>query len=154
MPRDLTNLAASVRARLINRAKQDGQTFQSVLNRYAIERLLFRLAASPYADRFVLKGAQLFRLWFAAPHRTTKDLDLAGYGIGEGDELAATMRAICAAGVASDGLVFDPASVRVEPIRVEQEYHGSRVHLRCRLEQARLAVVDACDASARAVGWS
>lgn len=140
MARDLTNLAASVRARLLNRAKQDGQTFQSVLNRYAIERLLSRLAASPYAEQFVLKGAQLFRLWFATPHRTTKDLDLAGYGVGEGEMLAAMMQAICTAEVEPDGLIFDPATVRVEPIRVEQEYHGSRVHLRCRLEQARLDV--------------
>ena len=140
MPHDLTNLAASVRARLLNRAKQDGQTFQSVLNRYAIERLLFRLAVSPHAEHFVLKGAQLFRLWLATPHRTTKDLDLAGYGVGEGDALAAMMQAICTAEVEADGLVFDPATVRVEPIRVEQEYHGSRVHLRCRLEQARIDV--------------
>lgn len=138
MRRPVTNLAASVRARLLNRARSDGQTFQAVLMRFAIERLLYRLASSPYADQFVLKGAQLFRLWFDTPHRTTKDLDLAGYGVADQEELARIFQEVCTAEVEPDGVVYHMDSVRVEPIRVEQEYHGNRVHLNCRLEQAKL----------------
>lgn len=138
--RPLSNLPASVRARLLNLSKAESQTFQSVLTRYAIERLLYRLAVSPHADHFVLKGAQLFRLWFDTPHRTTRDLDLAGYGLASDEELVAIFRDLCDAEVEPDGMTFDPRSVRVEAIRAEQEYQGQRVVLQARLEQARIQV--------------
>ena len=59
------NLAASVRARLLNRARETRQDFNLILIRYALERLLYRLSISPHADQFLLKGALLFDLWFA-----------------------------------------------------------------------------------------
>ena len=59
MAKEPRNLGASIRARLLQVAKQKNQTFDLVLTRYALERLLFRLATSAHADRFVLKGAML-----------------------------------------------------------------------------------------------
>ena len=53
------NVAASVRQRLLNRARERGEDFQLVLTRYAVERFLYRLSRSPYAGQFVLKGATL-----------------------------------------------------------------------------------------------
>jgi len=50
-PRDMF---ASVRARLMNVAKQNGEAFDLVLVRFAIERLLYRLSQSKYRDRFVV----------------------------------------------------------------------------------------------------
>jgi len=73
-PRDL---AASVRQRLLNRAKERGDDFQLVLTWYGIERLLYRLSASPHADAFILKGAMLFSLWSGEAHRPTRDLGAA-----------------------------------------------------------------------------
>ncbi|MCG5513630.1 nucleotidyl transferase AbiEii/AbiGii toxin family protein [Ectothiorhodospira shaposhnikovii] len=67
------NIAASVRARLLNRARETRQDFNLVLTRYALERLLYRLSVSPHADQFLLKGALLFDLWFDIPHRPTRD---------------------------------------------------------------------------------
>ena len=55
------DIGASVRARLLQRAKKQGEDFQLVLTRYANERLLYRLAQSSYATSFVLKGAALFK---------------------------------------------------------------------------------------------
>lgn len=72
----------------------------------------------------MLKGAQHSRLWFDTPHRTTKDPDLAGYGLGSPEELGDLFRELCDAAVEPDGLTFDPHSVRVEPIREEQEHQG------------------------------
>ena len=60
------NLAASVRARLLNLAKSRGDEFQYVLTRYDLERWLYRLSRSPYHDCFVLKGAMLFEVWGGA----------------------------------------------------------------------------------------
>lgn len=44
------------------------------------ERLLYRLATSPQASRFVLKGAALSTVWTGQPHRPTRDLGLLGFG--------------------------------------------------------------------------
>ena len=41
-----------------------GQTFDLVLTRYALERLLYRLGRSSVSHRFVLKGAMLVMTWF------------------------------------------------------------------------------------------
>ena len=62
------NTAASVRARLLTRARETRQDFNLVLTRYALERLLYRLSVSPHADQFLLKGALLFDLWFDMHH--------------------------------------------------------------------------------------
>ena len=88
------NIAASVRARLTSRAKARKENVQLVLLRYAIERLLYRLSRSQYADRFILKGAMLFNLWAEAPYRATGDLDLLGYGDGAADRLVDIFQAI------------------------------------------------------------
>jgi len=58
------DLAASVRARLLNFAKAEGSDFNQILIRYALERILYRLTQSTHADRFLLKGALLFALWY------------------------------------------------------------------------------------------
>ena len=62
MTEGIKDVGASVRARLLSIARQREQTFDLVLTRYAIERLLYRLAQSPHAHRFVLKGALLLTM--------------------------------------------------------------------------------------------
>ena len=74
------NRAASVRERLHNVAKATASDFNQVLVRFALERFLYRLGSSAHADRFVLKGALLFALWYDLPHRPTRDADLLGFG--------------------------------------------------------------------------
>ena len=69
------DLAASVRARLLNVAKAQGIDFNQVLVRFALERILYRLSQSAHANHFLLKGALLFTLWSDIPHRTTRDAD-------------------------------------------------------------------------------
>ena len=53
------NIGASVRARLLNLAKETSQPHELLLTRYALERLLYRLSTTKHRDRFVLKGAML-----------------------------------------------------------------------------------------------
>lgn len=53
----MNNVAASVRARLLNVAKAQGVDFNQVLVRFALERILYRLSQSEHADHFLLKGA-------------------------------------------------------------------------------------------------
>jgi predicted nucleotidyltransferase component of viral defense system len=140
LTREPRDLAASVRERLLRRAKENGEDFQLILQRYAIERLLFRLSQSPYHGRFVLKGAMLYVVWGGEAYRPTRDLDLLGYSPAEVGAVAACFRALCSIGVAADGLVFLAESVRAEEIREQAEYGGIRVRLEARLGVARIDV--------------
>jgi len=72
------DLAASVRQRLLNRAHAQKQPFQELLQYYAMERFLYRLAQSRHADKFILKGALLLAAWQAPLSRSTMDIDLLG----------------------------------------------------------------------------
>ena len=106
MSRPITNVGASVRARLLNISRSRGQDFQFTLQRYVAERFVYRLGVSTYRERFILKGAMLFVLWDEAIHRPTRDLDLAGYWADDADSLTAVFREICSIPDPSDGLVF------------------------------------------------
>lgn len=130
------NLAASVRARLLNVAKAQESDFNQVLVRFALERILYRLTQSKYADRFLLKGALLFTLWYDMPHRATRDADLLGFGASDLESVAQVFREIASVAV-DDGIVFDPASVTVEEIRKEAGYGGVRVVISGELAKAR-----------------
>jgi predicted nucleotidyltransferase component of viral defense system len=130
------NVAASVRARLLNVAKAQGIDFNQVLVRFALERILYRMSQSQHADRFLLKGALLFTLWYDMPHRATRDADLLGFGASGLASVAETFRDIAAVAV-DDGIAFDPASVTVEEIRKEAGYGGVRVIIAGELAKAR-----------------
>lgn len=134
------NIAASVRARLLAGAQERKEGFTLTLQRYAAERFLYRLGASQYRERFVLKGAMLFALWGASFYRATRDVDLAGYTENDAGKLISIAQDICAVACPEDGLSFLPASVRAESIRDESEYHGFRVRLEATLEAARITV--------------
>ena len=130
------NVAASVRARLLNVAKAQGVDFNQVLVRFALERVLYRMTQSRHADSFLLKGALLFTLWYNMPHRATRDADLLGFGASDLDSVAKVFRDIAAVAV-DDGIKFDPASVAVEEIRKEAGYGGVRVIIAGDLARAR-----------------
>jgi hypothetical protein len=130
------NRAASIRQRLLNRARQEQETFDAVLNRFGRERLLYRIGISEYRDRFLLKGAMLFALWYDMPHRPTRDMDLLGFGPGELFVLERVFREIAQQPV-DDGLTFSETVTAAE-IRKEANYAGARVTLLATLEQARI----------------
>jgi len=75
-----TNLAASVRQRLLNLSKEKGEDFTLTLVRYAAERFLYRLSRSPHAEHFILKGALLLATHLDRPYRPTQDIDFLEYG--------------------------------------------------------------------------
>jgi predicted nucleotidyltransferase component of viral defense system len=134
-----SNLPASILARLLTLAKQRGDDYSLLLNRFAMERLLWRLSKSAHADRFLLKGALLFTLWYGDPHRPTRDADLLGFGPMEQANLIATFREIAAMDE-GDGIVFDPESVKADAIREDNTYGGTRIHLLARIASAWCAL--------------
>lgn len=132
------DLAASVRRRLLDRARERAEDYQLVLVYYAVERFLYRVSRSPHADRFILKGAMLFSAWEEAPHRPTRDLDLLGYGEEAVSSVEQVVADIVRTDVEPDGLEFEEGSIRGEEIREEQEYRGVRVRLTAHLAGARI----------------
>jgi Nucleotidyl transferase AbiEii toxin, Type IV TA system len=138
MTRRPSDIAASVYNRLLQRSRDRGEDFQLTLQRYAVERLLYRLQQSPYHGRFILKGAMLYLTWGAEAYRPTRDLDLLGYGPDETEPVAACFRTVCSTAVTDDGLRFLSESVRAEEIRETGEYGGIRVRIEALLATARV----------------
>jgi len=139
--RPIKDVAASVKQRLLNVARERGDDFNLLLTRYVLERFLYRLTESQYAGDFVVKGATLFTLWSAAPHRSTRDVDLLGFGSPDLARLQSVFAVVGATPVSvDDGVVFDSKSVRARPIREQAIYDGIRIELRARLGTARVLV--------------
>lgn len=138
MAREIRNVGASVRARLLDRARAEKTDFHILLTRYALERLLYRLSVSDQRERFVLKGAMLFATWRDDPFRPTRDLDLLGHGDADPAAVAESVRAICSVAVPDDGVVFDVEHIEAAAIRDEADYAGVRVRTSATIAGARL----------------
>lgn len=137
MTRDVT---ASIKARLLNRARQEDGEFELFLVRYACERFLYRLGVSPLRERCILKGAGLLTVWMHDPYRATRDVDLLASGASDEASIREIVKTVCAMPCPEDGLVFDLESLSILPIRSEEEYQGQRALLRARLGKARIRV--------------
>lgn len=140
MRKPLKNVGASVRARLLNLAKERNEPFDLLLTQYALERLLHRLSISKYKDKFVLKGAMLLRHWLDDPHRPTRDLDLLGFGesdpqlnLGFFKEIFETQ--------AGDGATFDTGTLEVDTVRDDSGYGGLRLKGYATIDGARVRIV-------------
>ncbi len=140
MPDVKRNMGASVRARLLNLARERKQPHELLLTRYALERLLYRLSTTKHRDRFVLKGAMLMTTWFDEPFRPTRDLDLLGSGNSDPQAMLAVFREICALEM-NDGVVFDVEGLSVDLIREELEYGGLRSKTNATIDNARVRIV-------------
>ena len=134
--KNIQNISASILQRLKNYAGEHQEEYGLTLTRYAIERFLYRLSQSNYAGQFVLKGAQLFRLWTDSSFRPTRDLDLLRYGSPDMAELEAIFRNICEMAIdVPDGIMYLPKTVRGQVIREENEYDGVRIRFEYRIDK-------------------
>ncbi|MCA0002745.1 nucleotidyl transferase AbiEii/AbiGii toxin family protein [Mesorhizobium sp. B292B1B] len=129
MAKVLKNPAASIRDRLLQHSRQQGDDYQRILTRYAIERLLFRLSMTEASERYVLKGAMLFVTWPEYVFRPTGDLDLLGQGDPDPGAIHDLFTRICQVEAPDEGIVFDAASLTVDPVR-EGKYQGVRLNLK------------------------
>lgn len=134
------NLTESVKSRLHSIAIARHEDFNLTLIRYGVERLLYRLSKSDYKDQFLLKGAMLFMLWDALPHRPTKDLDLLGFVPAEKKILVGIFREIVGAEVEPDGLAFDRENIIPTEILENNRYGGTRIKLIAWLGNARIPI--------------
>jgi len=122
----------------LNIARAGGSDLDLLLRRFGVERLLFRISQSEFADAFVLKGAMLFIVWGESLPRPTRDVDLLAFGPSGIGAVAARFREIREVDVIPDGLEFDATMLSVEPIREDNDYGGLRVAVVARLGSAAL----------------
>ena len=122
--------ADSVKARLKKFAIESGCTFQEALTYYGLERAIYRISISKYAEHFVLKGGIFLYAVFERNYkRATTDVDLLARRISNsGEKMKSIFQNIFSKHI-DDALVFDTDSVIVEDITEFKEYHGLRVSI-------------------------
>ncbi len=131
--------AESIRHRLRKELRARGEDVGLGLQRYAMERFLYRLGRSKHRERFVLKGAALFAIW-GTTYRPTRDLDFTGYGDPDPKAVIGAIREVCQGPDDVDLLKFDTDGITAEPIRDGSEYHGLRIKLRALLGESDIAL--------------
>lgn len=133
--KQLNNMAASVRQRLLDKARKEHRPFAELLQCYAMERFLYRLSCTKYAERFILKGAMALQTWFNVPFRPTRDIDRLGRIANEKANLIGVFQEIMNLDVAADGMCFDATYT---PIAQDAEYEGVRIEFWGNMETARV----------------
>ena len=127
-----------VRNQLVRLANASSQDVQSTMIHYANERFLYRIGVSTYANRLILKGANLFRIWTSAEIRPTRDLDFSGLGEMTLEDAESIIRSLCALDLPGDGIRFREETVNSTFIRHQSGYGGIRVKLIAQITKARL----------------
>lgn len=134
------NIIASIHQRLLNVSKQTERAFNDLVIYYALERFLYRLSLSAYADRVILKGGLMLQVWNAPVTRVTRDIDLLGRISNDLDNIKEMVRAVCNVSVDDDGLVFDPETVTTARIAEDADYEGVRATFKGRFGKMPLAM--------------
>ncbi len=132
-----SNLAESIKQRLKNYAKERNESYNLVLVRFGLERLLYRIIAASPADQFVLKGGSLFYYWTEQLHRPTRDLDFLSKGKASPERLRELFLKVIQSDI-EDGLVFDAESLDVATMKDDQKYSGIRISVLAYLDKARI----------------
>ena len=119
----MADIAASVLAKLKNKAKASGISYQQCLQLFFQEEFLRRLAGSKYADNFVLKGGLFIYTLTNFESRATVDVDFLMRGLNNDlarmDEIIAEILAV---DTGNDFVTFK--ATKTEPIAVQRKYHG------------------------------
>lgn len=122
----------SLKAKVRNIAKQKNIPSQVVLQNYMFERLMVRLSASEYKEKFVLKGGMLVAAIVGLDNRATMDMDTTLKNLPLTPEaIRSALETIC--GIAfDDGVSFEIGTI--SPIREDDIYGGYRVMLNARFD--------------------
>ena len=133
--------ADSVKARLKNFAIKSGCTFQEALTYYGLERAIYRISISEYADHFVLKGGIfLYAIFGRNYERATTDVDFLARRISNSsEEMKAIFQNIFSQDV-DDALVFDIDTITVKDITEFKEYHGLHVSFVGYLDRTKIPI--------------
>ena len=133
--------AISVKDRLKKQAIEDGKTMQDKLVTFGLERTIYRLSISQYAERFTLKGGIfLYALFDGEYARATMDIDLLAQRIpNDAEEMKKVFDDIFSI-ECDDALRFDLNTLEVANITEFKEYHGVNVSIMGYLDRTKVPV--------------
>ena len=134
----IKNISASVRQKLLNISRKDNRPFNELIQYYAMERFLYRLSQSDYADFFILKGALALQVRKVEKFRPTMDIDISQKRNDEASEIIRQIKNILSVKVEEDGLIFDSQSIHLEDIKRDTPYKGMRVLFHGTLDSAKI----------------
>jgi hypothetical protein len=120
------NIAASIHARLTNKAKKLNKPFGEVLQYYGMERFLYRLSKTQYVDSFILKGGLVFYSWNIPLRRPTKDIDFLGFLENRKEIINQVLTSALSIPVPEDGVNFDAATLFIEESQIDNDRAGIR----------------------------
>lgn len=129
-----SNIARSIKARLMNMADGDNKRYQQLVVRYLHERLLYRLSKSDYGERFILKGGVLLYAFEEFVPRPTSDIDFLGDRIANDKGIILdAFKSILAMSSGDDGITFQSDTLTADDITLEKKYPGIRIGIVCKL---------------------
>jgi hypothetical protein len=138
MKTGVKNVEASVSAKLQNKARESRRPFAELLQYYGMERFLYRLSCSKYADKFILKGALMFAVWQVPERRSTMDIDFLAGCNNQILAIEKVIKDICGVRVVDDGVNFDPMTVKGQKIKEDADYEGVRVKFKGFIGRTRI----------------
>jgi hypothetical protein len=136
MAKQVKNIAASVKAKLLNIASEAKIDFNLILRQYVQERFLYRVANSHYSNNFILKGALLFLAYDITRLRPTRDIDFKGDSVSNDIEVIKNIFAEILNVRSNDGLIFNKDNIAGEPIAEDGKDNGIRIKIEASLDTA------------------
>ena len=132
----MADVAASVLARLKNKAAKSGRSYQLCLQLFCQEEFLRRLEKSKYAENLVLKGGLFLYSLTDFDSRVTADVDfLLRKMPNTPEQLQAILEGIIATQTGNDFITFEIKNVA--PIAVAKKYAGIGASLVARIKNTK-----------------
>lgn len=132
----MADTAASVLARLKNKSKESGRSYQLCLQLFCQEEFLRRLEKSDYSDNFVLKGGLFIYSLTEFDSRVTVDIDFLLKSLpNTPEQLRAILERIISVDTGNEFITFEITNV--VPISVAKKYAGISASLVAHIKNTR-----------------
>lgn len=132
----MADIAASVLARLKNKAAESGRSYQLCLQLFCQEELLRRLEKSKYAENFVLKGGLFIYSLTNFDSRVTVDVDFLLRQVpNTPEQLKSILEDIITVSTGNDFVIFEIKDVA--PIAVVKKYAGIGASVVARIKNTK-----------------
>lgn len=135
------NLGESIRQRLKNLSEQRNRPFDEILRYYAMERFLYRLSLSPYAEKFFLKGGLMLKVWDSMDYRATMDIDLLARTSNQIDNLQHIITEVSEIICEDDGISFDTQKLILRNTQTGGDYNGVSSSFSAKLFTTKMPVL-------------
>ena len=140
MTQQRKNTPASIQARLANEAKRNKISFNEILQYYGMERFLYRLSKTQYANSFILKGGLILYSWELPLRRPTKDIDFLGFLENRKEVIEHVIKTALSISVPEDGMNFDPNTLSIMETQVDANRSGIRAKFIGLLDRAEIPI--------------